>query len=102
MSLTDDPKDPRLSRGPDTGPRDQNEAYLILSEAERARGFVRPYRAVYVHDPGCGAVTRMARDIAETYARDPNFYGFTYCVGCHMHKPVHEFRWDDSEERVGS
>lgn len=103
MSLTDDPNDPRLSRGADDSPQDQNEVYLVLSEAERMKGFVRPYRVAYVHDvDGCGVVTRMGREIAETYARNPKFYGSTYCVGCHMHKPVHEFRWDGSVERVGS
>lgn len=101
MSLTDDPNDPRLSRGVDRAPRHQAEAYLVLSEAERARGFVRPVRQSYVHD-ACGAETRMALEIAETYARDPGFYGATYCVHCHMHLPVAEFRWSDGGGRVGS
>ena len=54
---------------------------------------------------GCGAVTQMGRAIAETYARDPGFYGSTYCVGCHMHRPVGvdgEFMWDGTGDRVGT
>lgn len=97
-----DPDDPRLGRGADDEPCDQNEVYLVLSEDERRRGFVRPLRRSYVHDRGCGAVTTMSQPIAETYARDPDFYGSTYCVGCRMHRPVDEFRWSDSNERVGS
>jgi len=48
MSLTTDPKDPRLKEGQknETG---QHEIYLVLSEEERAKGFVRPLRNTYVH-----------------------------------------------------
>lgn len=43
----------------------------------------------------CGAVTSMSLALAETYARDPKFYGATYCVRCQMHRPVSEFVWED-------
>lgn len=103
MGLTDDPNDPRIKRGPsDTDPGPQHEVYLVLSDEERAKGFVRPYRDSYVHTKGCGALTKMGRPIAETYAREPTFYGATYCVGCSMHKPVAEFLWDGTNEEVGS
>jgi len=49
VSLTTDPDDPRLGHGADTGPGPQNEAYLVLSEAERTKGFVRPLRLSYRH-----------------------------------------------------
>src|SRR5688572_21704649 len=49
MPVTTDPKDPRLGQGSDTEPRPQNEAYLVLSEEERAKGFVRPVRRAYRH-----------------------------------------------------
>lgn len=49
MSLTDDPNDPRLTHGSDTKPTPQAEVYLVLSEEERAKGFVRPYRDAYRH-----------------------------------------------------
>lgn len=99
MSLTADPNDPRLSRGVDTEPQAQNEMYLILSEDERAKGLVRPlYRSYVHHDPECGAVTSMGQALCETYARDPSFYGATYCCRCRMHRPVGkegEFTWLD-------
>jgi hypothetical protein len=162
MSLTTDPEDPRLGRGADAGPGPQNEAYLVLSEGERAKGFKRPVLRSYRHagipgprwplrdltdeereryagtgyvkyEPypaddrptlgrfwtqadldragnGCGTVTTMGLALAETYARDPGFYGATYCCGCRMHLPVGargEFTWmdqrgQDTGERVGT
>lgn len=44
---------------------------------------------------GCGVATTMGQAIAETYARDPKYYGSTFCVGCKSHFPVEEFRWED-------
>jgi hypothetical protein len=101
MSLTTDPKDPRLGRGADDKPVPQNEAYLILSEEERAKGFIRPVRKSYVHET-CGTATKMDISIAETYARNPKFYGATYCVHCQKHLPVGEFVWEGTNEKVGS
>lgn len=158
MSLTTDPKHPGLGRGVDESPRPQNETYLVLSDEERAKGFVRPVRHSYRHvgiagpkhplrdltdeefgryrdigyvkfEPyppgtrgastgrywtqaqldsvgkGCGVVTTMGQVLAETYARQPGFYGATFCCGCSMHRPVGrdgEFVWDGTEERVGT
>lgn len=75
--ITDDPNDPRLTRGADTAPVPQADAYLVLSEQERAAGFVRPVRRSYVHTT-CGVATTMGQAIAETYARDPGFYDFGF------------------------
>ena len=156
--ITSDPNDPGVQRGPaDTKAVDQSDVYLVLSNEERAKGFVRPVRTSYVHvgisgprfplrdlspeevkgherhgyikkeeypkselpvvsrlwtqemldgiDNGCQTVTTMGRELAETYARNPQFYGATYCVGCNMHRPVGgdgEFVWDQTEERVGT
>jgi len=161
MSLTTDPKDPRLGHGADTAPGPQNEVYLVLSEAERAKGFARPVRHAYRHagiagpqhplrdltgqeqeryggtgyvkfeeypegstalgrfwtqaqldsiDGGCGTITTMGQELAETYARDFSFYGATFCCGCRLHRPVGragEFTWmtpggQDTDERVGT
>lgn len=132
-------------------------SYIVLTEEERARGFVRPVRQSYRHDgprgpvyelrdltpeeqvryaqfnyakfevfpesespksgrfwtqvdldaigKGCGATTTMSLAIAETYARDPAFYGSTYCATCGKHFPVGErgeFTWNGSAERVGT
>lgn len=53
---------------------------------------------------GCGATTKMARTIAETYAREPSFYTGTYCFRCQEHFPVGpegEFEWADGS-KVGA
>lgn len=98
---TSDRSDPRLTHGLDDGPRDQAEVYLVLSEEERKKGFVRPLRRAYIHTT-CGALTTMGLPLCETYARDPKFYGATYCCACHQHFPVAEFTWDEDGEVVGS
>lgn len=89
-----DPTDSRLKHGEDTEPVGQQEVYLVLTPEERAKGFVRPYRPSYRHQT-CGQVTSMSRPIAETFARDPAFYGGTYCATCAMHRPLSEFVWLD-------
>ena len=150
MALTTDPNDPDLKK---PGADGQDKVYLVLSEEERAKGFVRPIRQHYQHvglaPPSnlrdltseeherydkfgyvkyeeypsdhsgssigrywkqaelnaigrCGTVTRMGLALAETYARDPKFYGVTFCSGCGRHYPVAEFVWDGTHERVGS
>jgi hypothetical protein len=43
----------------------------------------------------------MGRALSETYARDPKFYGATYCCHCRMHKPVGEFTWYEMDGREG-
>lgn len=101
MGLTTDPNDPRLSHGSDDKPGKQAEVYLVLSEEERKKGFVRPVRRSYVHKT-CDTVTRMGQAIAETYARNPSYYGSTWCMDCKMHKPVSEFTWVDTNDAVGS
>lgn len=82
----------------------QQKAYVVLSEEERAKGFVRPVRTGYIHDK-CGTLTTMGRSLAETYAIDPSFYSGTFCCGCGAHFPVGEdgeFVWDGTNERVGT
>lgn len=103
MSLTNDPNDPRLGHGVDSEPREQQEVYLVLSDEERAKGFVRPLRTKYRHEV-CGTVTTMGLSIAETYAREPSFYGATYCCHCQKHLRVGEggeFVWLDGP-KVGT
>lgn len=162
MGLTTDPQDPRLGHGMDENPVPQNEVYLVLSEEERAKGFVRPVRNSYVHVgrdlsyykgvhriltedqqkeypdkkyvavmtsltkedgsflggpyvtqkeldawtnnqhvDGCGTSTKMGQALSETYARNPKFYGSTYCVHCQKHLPVNEFVWEGTNIKVG-
>lgn len=96
--ITDNPKHPDINV---PGADGQNKAYLVLSKEERAKGFVRPYRDEYTHSK-CGKRTVMGEPLSETYARDPNFYGRTFCVHCHSHFPVGEFVWAVDNEVVGS
>lgn len=101
MGVTDDRNNPGLRK---IGPDGMQESYLVLSDEERAKGFVRPVRRSYTHER-CGTVTTMGLAIAETYARDPGFYGGTYCVGCQAHYPVGkygQFVWTGTDEKVGS
>lgn len=51
---------------------------------------------------GCGVETQMGQALSETYARDPKFYGATFCVRCNRHLPVGEFAWSQDGETVGS
>lgn len=81
----------------------QHESYYVLCDSERAKGFVQPVRRTYIHDK-CGTVTTMGQALAETYARDPHFYGATFCCACGSHFPVGEngqFHWEDGS-KVGA
>lgn len=101
----------------------QQKGYIVLTKAERDKGFVRPVRRTYVHvglDPvmdgivlvkrgrvtdgkiACGTRTTMGEAIAETYAREPKFYSGTFCVGCGAHYPLAQFVWEGTTEMVGS
>ena len=91
MGLTTDRNDPALKTIKSDG---QQEVYLVLSEEERAKGFVRPVRHKYRHLK-CGVVTMMGDALSETYARDPKFYGGTFCCGCGTHLPLRTY-----EQRV--
>lgn len=131
---------------PKTG---MQKGYVVLTQEERDKGFVRPYRDTYRHigaiptyplrnlteeekerhdksnyvkyekypedesivgrfwtqaqlNSGCRATTTMGRSLAETYARDPEFYGGTFCAVCGSHFPLEEFIWDGTDEKVGS
>lgn len=82
-------------------PNGQQKGYVVLSAEERAKGFVRPVRRSYVHQ-ACGSVTTMGLSLAETYARDPGFYSGTFCCTCSAHFPLEQFRWEGTDEQVGS
>lgn len=91
----------KIKEGPLQG---QQRDYVVLSESERAKGFVRPYRDSYRHER-CGAVTSMGRALSETYARDPDFYSGTFCATCRGHFPVGEdgeFTWTLDGKKVGT
>jgi hypothetical protein len=84
-------------------PNGQQKGYIVLSDEERARGFVRPVRDAYRHLK-CGKITTMGRALAETYARDPAFYSGTFCTTCGSHFPVGvdgEFMWYENDGSEG-
>lgn len=135
-------------------PDGQQVDYLVLSDEELAKGFVRPLRQRYCHvgigmpenlrdltdeektkwgdsfakweqypaemapktgrfwsqaelgriGAGCGSITSMGLKLSETYARQPGFYGATFCARCGDHFPVGrlgEFVWVDDHDRHG-
>src|ERR1017187_471782 len=82
----------------------QQLGYVVLTKDERNKGFVRPFRDAYRHIK-CGKITTMGRAIAETYARDPNFYNGTFCSSCRAHFPIGEegeFVWYEMDGSTGS
>jgi hypothetical protein len=82
--LTTDPDDPGIREIKHDG---QQKKYLVLSEEERAKGFLRPVYDAYKH-LACGGVTMMGRALCETYARNPTFYSGTFCAVCGAHFPL--------------
>ena len=85
------------------GPDGLQKGYVVLSEDERKRGFIRPFRDAYRHLK-CGKITTMSRPLAETYARDPEFYSGTFCSTCRTHFPVGadgEFTWYEMDGTEG-
>jgi hypothetical protein len=98
-----EPPDPGLWDAPAPKPIDpktgQHEAYYVLPASDRAEGFVRPIRKQYLHTV-CGALTSMSGPIAETFAKNPSYYGSTFCIKCKTHLPVEEFVWDGTGPAV--
>lgn len=85
------------------GPDGMQKCYLILPDGAR-KDLVQPVRLSYTHLT-CGTSTRMARELAETYAANPRFYGATYCAGCRAHFRVGfqgRFVWDADGTLVGT
>jgi hypothetical protein len=71
-----------------------------LTEDEKKAGLIRPLRRKYIHFH-CGKVSTlqppkpgMTLDTAETFAKDPAFFGSMLCQNCGMH-----FRCVESGER---
>ncbi len=96
MSLTNDRNDPGLSKIKENG---QQESHIVLSDEERAKGFIGLVRVKYIHKK-CGGETIMLRKIAETYARSSN--GGTFCVPCGEHFNLvkngeRQFHWEDGK-----
>jgi hypothetical protein len=98
MGITTDRNSPCLNEIQENG---QQACYLVLSEEERAKGFVRPVRETYRHK-ACGTETRMGPALAETYAANPEFYSGTFCVGCQAHFPLVDANGERTFHWIGS
>lgn len=68
----------------------QYENYPTIDEGE----FEQPVRRTYRHEE-CDTTTSMREDIAESVARDPEYYSKTFCHGCGKHVPVDEVHWEE-------
>jgi len=82
-------------------PDGQKKDHWTLPEEDRKNGHVRPLRKNYVHKK-CNTNTRMPMACAETYAKNPKYYGSTFCCGCGDYFPVSQFLWEGTNEEVGS
>lgn len=69
--------------------------FPALSAEETARGFIRPLRNIYRHST-CRGATVITWDVAESFARDPEFHVVVRC-GCCGWKPAAEFTWFGSD-----
>jgi len=67
----------------------QHEHHPINKDGE----YAAPIRRKYIHK-SCGVVTKIGLDIAETYAKNPNYYGRTFCCGCKDYFNVGDFYWE--------
>lgn len=99
---------PETPDGPAPAPIDpatgQHKDHWVLSQEERAKGWIRPLRKTYKHEK-CGGETSMPDAIAETYAANPRFYGSTFCAFCKTYEMVGEFGnfvWLDDGTKVGT
>jgi hypothetical protein len=72
MGLTTDPDSPCLKNIEESG---QQSCYLVLSEEERAKGFVRPVRRTYIH-VGIPGPKYDLRDLTEDERKDYDQYGY--------------------------
>lgn len=78
------------------------EPYPVDSPESHGGTLTGRYWTVAELTSGCDSVTTMGRALSETYARDPKFYGSTFCCHCNHHRPVEEFIWTADGTRVGS
>lgn len=74
------------------------EPYLASNSSVTGRFWTQ----VQLDRKACGTTTTMGQALSETYARQPSFYGATYCCCCQTHRPVAEFVWEVDGTLVGS
>jgi hypothetical protein len=103
-TLTDGNPVPEDGSHKELKPNGQQKGYVVLSDEERAKGFVESFRDTYTHLT-CGAETIMSHAIAATYATNPYFYSGTFCTNCGKHFPIGEngeFVWTGTDQKVGT
>jgi dUTP pyrophosphatase len=98
------PKYPLRDLTPEEQQQHNGRGYVAYEEYPPEAGPVvgRFWTRQQLH--GCGGNTTMGSALAETFARDPEFYGGTFCSCCGKHYPVGaegEFVWLDGT-RVGT
>lgn len=74
----------------------QYENHPTIDDGE----FEYPLRFKYEHTD-CGGVTSLAKNIAESLARDPDYYSKTFCANCGDYYSLDEFEWVEDGETVG-
>jgi hypothetical protein len=104
MHVGEQPKGPTRELTADEQERYKDCGYVVHEDypASEYPTLGRFWTQEQLNHKGCGVVTTMGNALAETYARDPHFYGATFCCGCGKHFPVREFVWDGTTEIVGS
>lgn len=70
-------------------PDGQYENHPTIEDGE----YVQEVRRRYVHDL-CGSVTIMPQEIAESVARDPEWYSKTFCASCGQYVTTSDVAWN--------
>lgn len=96
------PKHPLSDLTDEEKERYKNFGYVSYEAYPEGESVMGRYWTEKQINSGCGTVTTMGRALAETYAREPKFYGVTYCCTCGTHYPVAEFIWTADGEQLGS
>jgi hypothetical protein len=100
------PKHPTRELTPEEKVRFKDCNYVAYEAYPEGGALTGRYWTQKQLDSGCGgSITSMPRPIAETIARQPDFYGGTFCCRCGDYFPIGEageFVWLDDESRVGT
>lgn len=94
--MTDTPADKPFDYGKKL-PDGQHERHPVKDDGK----FIRPIRTAYMHEK-CSTITHAPEKVAETIARDPQFYGKMSCAHCGEYfrcGGFGEFVWLDENDR---
>lgn len=99
------PKYPLVDLTAEQAERADGLGYIKYEKYPEGHGALGRYWTKAQLNSGCGQPTSMGIALAETYAREPGFYGGTFCSHCGVHFPVGaagEFVWQYTTIRVGT